>query len=282
MRVCVLGATGVLGRHLLPRLAERGHVVRAIVRPGTTTSLMAALGIEIVKGDIFEPVGLRAAVDGCDAAIHAATAIPAAGKSSDWSLNDRIRREGTRNFVAACEQAGINIYIQQSIAHVAADGTSELRDETAPLEPTPRTSSAVEMEEFVKHSAMRWVILRGGIFYGRYTGQDAAWRAAARAGELQIPGNGTDYISLVHVADYAQAVVETLGNGAVSGIFNVVDDEPVTYRDFFNYIAAIEGVPAPSDSGPKLWNSFRVSHKRFRAATDWRPAYPTYRSGWIA
>lgn len=278
MRIGVVGATGVLGRQLLPRLVERGYTVRAIVR-ARANSRLHQLGIEVVEGDVLEPAGLRAALVGCDGAIHAATAIPRAGHPADWSLNDRIRREGTRNFLEACELAGVSLYVQQSIALLVADGTAKMHDETALPHPTAVTRSAGDMEELVRRSRLRWIILRAGFFYGPHSGQDAFWRAAARSGQLRIPGDGDGYISLIHVADYAAAVVGAIEARLADAILNVVDDEPVTYRTLFDHIAAIEDGPRPTKSGPELWPSCRVSNRLIRSTFDWRPSYATYRSG---
>jgi len=281
MRIGVIGGTGVLGRYLLPRLAERRHDVRVVVRRGSDTRRLRPLGVEIVEGDILDASSLRTAVATCDTVIHAATAIPKAGAPVDWSVNDRIRREGTANLIAACRSERVENYIQQSIAHLVANGTQQLLDETAPLHPSVVTQSAVEMEHLVEKCPLRWTILRGGIFYGPGTGQEAVWRAMARNAQLRIPLDGSAYISLVHVADYARAIVDAVEAPSVGATFNVVDDEPVSYKDLFHHIAAVETAPAPGDGAPQVWASCRVSNRRFKEAFGWQPCYATYRSGWI-
>lgn len=98
----MIGATGALGRHVVPRLVERGHQVRAIVRKPGQVEWFQRMGVKSVQGDILEADTLLPAILPCEAALHIATAIPKPGGAGDWSLNDRIRREGTRNFLAAC------------------------------------------------------------------------------------------------------------------------------------------------------------------------------------
>lgn len=102
MNVVVFGATGVLGRHVLPRLLERGHTVRAIVRRDDQAERLHRLGFTAQIGDIVDAESVERAVEGCDAALHLATAIPRPGEVQDWAPNDRIRREGTQHLLAAC------------------------------------------------------------------------------------------------------------------------------------------------------------------------------------
>lgn len=281
MRIGILGATGVLGRQVVPRLLERGHVVRAVIRHEGEVARLRRLGIEAVTGDILHPASLASGLDGCDAALHLATAIPRTGTSNpDWSLNDRIRREGTRNLLDACRELGIERYVQQSIAHLVADGGPGVLDESAPVRPSPRTASAADMEDMVATSGLRWTILRGGAFYGPHTGRDEAWRNEARSGGLRLPADGAGYISLAHVTDMADAVVLATEIAPDRALLAVVDDEPVTYAELFRHLAHLEGGPDPQPGGPPtLWPSFRVSNARARQVLGWQPRLRTYRSG---
>lgn len=281
MRIGILGTTGVLGRQVVPRLVERGHAVRALVRQEAEVARLRRLGVEAVMGDILDPGSLTSGLDGCEAALHLATAIPRAGTPNpDWSLNDRIRRDGTRNLLDTCRKLGIERYVQQSIAHLVADGSSSLLDENAPIHPSPRTASAADMEDIVKNSGLRWTILRGGAFYGPGTGRDEAWRGDARSGELRLPADGDGYISLSHVTDMADAVVLATEIAPDRALLAVVDDEPVTYAELFRYLARLEGGPDPRPGGPPTpWPSFRVSNARARQVLGWRPRLRTYRSG---
>jgi nucleoside-diphosphate-sugar epimerase len=281
MRIGIVGATGVLGRQVLPRLIERGHTVRALIRRESEVARLRRLGVDAALGDILDPESLSKGLAGCDAALHLATAIPRAGAPNpDWSLNDRIRREGTGHLLAACRALGIERYVQQSIAHLVADGGSNLLDENAPIRPGPRTASAADMEERVKNSGLHWTILRGGAFYGPHTGRDEAWRNDARSGRLLIPADGAGYLSLIHVADMADAVVLATERGPGRSLFAIVDDQPVTYAELFSYLAGLEGGPAPQPGGPPTpWPSFRVTNARARDGLGWQPRLRTYRSG---
>src|SRR5438128_4531320 len=249
MRVAILGATGAVGRHVVPRLRERGHDVRAVVRSDAEAGALRRVGIDAVPGDIFDAKTLRRAVKGCSAALHLATAVPRPGQPPNWGLNDRIRREGTANLVAACRSVGVQRCVQQSLAFLVG-GTSSLVDETAPLlPPNEVTVSAIDMERLVAESGLDWVILRDGALYGPGTGREEHWRALARSGKLQVPGDGSDYISLIHVADLAEAFVLAAERAPFGAVMSVVDDQPTTYRELFGYIADLEDVPAPTAGG---------------------------------
>ena len=105
------------------------------------------------------------------------------------------------------------------------------------------------------------------------------WRELARRGELAIPGDGGDFVSLVHVADMAEAVVLAAENDSGRFVVDAVDDEPVTYAELFRYIAAAAGAPEPSPGGPAAIPSFRVRNANAKRRLGWAPFYRTYRSG---
>lgn len=142
MKTLIVGATGILGRNVIPRLLERGHEVRALVRGQEQAQFLRQMGVETVIGDIFDRASLDAASRRCDAVLHLATAIPKDG-NQDWSLNDRVRREGTRNLLDAILKNGVRRYIQQSIALVYGDKGQQIVDESAPLHITPDRKSVV-------------------------------------------------------------------------------------------------------------------------------------------
>ena len=279
MRIAVVGATGVVGRHVVPRLIERGHDVRPIVRSNEQLRRFQRLGLSAVQGDILDAASLEQGLRGCEGALHLATAIPPPGPAPDWTLNDRIRREGTANLIAACQATGVQRYVQQSIAWVVADSTASVLDETAPVRPTVVTASAVDMEAVVARSDLDWIILRGGAFYGVGTNRDDRWRRLARAGELRLPGDGSGYISLVHVTDMADAIAVGAASALSRVTLSIVDDEPVTYATLFRYIANVEDAPDPRSGGAATFPSFRVTNTLARTSLGWAPRIATYRSG---
>jgi nucleoside-diphosphate-sugar epimerase len=278
MRIAILGATGVLGRPVAARLLARGHEIVAIARD--PARLAPRPRVHAVHGDILDPASLTAPLAECDAVLHLATAIPPAGVQSDWTRNDRIRREGTANLLAASQHAGRPRYIQQSVAMLLAGPRDLIADEDAPVRPSARLESARDMEDAVRASELPWVILRGGAFYGGGSGRMEDLNRLAREGRLAIPGDGGDYISLVHVEDMADAVVRAAESDVARQVFNIVDDHPVTYRELYEYVAEANGASPPAAGGPPQLASFRVTSARARRELGWSPRFGDYRSGW--
>jgi nucleoside-diphosphate-sugar epimerase len=278
MNVLVVGATGVLGRHVVPRLIERRHQVRALVRRPEQFPSMIAAGAEPVLGDILDLDGLLRAASGIDAILHLATAIPKPGGAQGWDQNDRVRTTGTERLLEAARRGGVMRYVQQSITFLYGDLGTGLADEASPLSPTPLVQSAADMEALVQASPLSWSILRGGAFYGPGTGKEEQWRLSALDGSLRLPDDSDALLSLIHVVDMAKAVVLAMESAPVGAIYNVVDDEPVSYRDLYGYVAAQVGAAPPSSGGPAV-RSLGCDNSRLRDGLGWRPAYATYRSG---
>ncbi|MFZ1106592.1 MAG: NAD(P)-dependent oxidoreductase [Hyphomicrobiaceae bacterium] len=284
--VAVLGATGVYGRHLVPRLVEAGYGVRALVREPAAATLSAACGAEIHAADIFDGASLRAALAGCDVAINLATSLPSPAKAGgDFDLNDRLRREGVPIFLEACASAGAARVIQQSIAMVHGGGGDAWADEDT-RHPVPQEATAGraimaarDMEATVAATRLDWLILRGALFYGPGTGFDDDWLARARAGKLRLPGAGEDYVTLVHIADMADATIAALSRWPSRQSLIVADDSPARWRELFAFAAAAAGGPPPTPGGPPRFPSFRLSNRRAREALAWSPRYPSYRVG---
>ena len=284
--VAVLGASGVYGRHLLPRLIATGHRVRALVRTPASATAASAAGADVRAADIFDPVSLRAGLEGCDVAINLATSLPSPGKQGgDSNANNRVRREGVPIFLEACAASGVRRVLQQSIAMVHCGGGEEWVDEMTSFVSPPQgivgeaMTVAREMEAIVAHSPLDWLILRGALFYGPGTGFDDDWFARARAGKLRLPASGDDYVSLVYVADMADATVAALSRWPSRQHLIIADDEPPRWRELLSFVAASAGGPEPQAGGPARFPSFRVRNARAREALGWTPRYSNYRIG---
>ncbi len=277
MRILVVGSTGVLGRHVVPRLLERGHQVRTVARKQEQVKQLQHVGVDAAVGDILDAESLKRSAAGCEVALHLATAIPKPGAAQDWAPNDRIRREGTQNLLTACHHAGIRRYVQQSICFLYRYQPGALADETTPLEPNPFLQSTLDMEGLVQASLLDWCILRGGFFYGPNTYEDA-WREALRQGTLPLPNDGSAQLSLIRQVDMASAVVLAAEKAPARSSYNVVDDYPVTYKELFDYLAMLVGGLPPIAGGPEFLPPFACRNDRLKAL-GWAPAYPSYRSG---
>jgi len=277
MIIVVVGATGVIGRNVIPRLVERGHLVRAVVRDSKQMPFLEFAGVEPLVGDIFDKSSLDRAARGCEAALHQATAIPKS-RDGDWSLNDRIQREGTRNFLAAAADNGVKRYIQQSITLIYGDRGQTIVDEEALPQPTSVSQSAADMEDLVSASALDWSILRGGLLYGPGTGREDAWRSAAHRNDLKLPGDGSNLLLLIHVVDMARAIVAATETAPPGSVYNIVDDEPVNYKHLFTYITSQLRSAEPAVGGPDFLPSLGCMNARVKKELPWQPSYPSYRS----
>lgn len=283
--IAVLGGNGVYARHLIPRLIAAGHSVRAVVRRPDAAGIARDSGADIRTGDIFDAASMAAAFAGCDIAINLATSLPGPSGRGDFAANDRLRVEGAPNFVAACKQAGVSRVIQQSISFLNASGSADWSDEDHRYVPPAETiaskamDAAEAMEATIRASGLDWIILRGGLFYGPGTGFDERWFAGAAAGKLKMPGDGADYVSLVHIADMAAATVAAVDKWPSRQTLIVCDDQPAPWREVFGFIAASLGQPDPAPGGAAGFPSFRLRNTRAKAALGWQPFYCSFREG---
>jgi nucleoside-diphosphate-sugar epimerase len=285
--IAVLGANGVYGRHLIPRLSARGFRVRALARRPEAAGVARACGAEIRVADIFDGASLTAALAGCDVGVNLATSLPGPSGRGDFAANDRLRRDGTPIWAEACRSARVPRILQQSIAMVNASGGDAWSDEDTVYAPSEETlasraiAAARAMEDAVQRSQLDWLILRGGLFYGPGTGFDDDWFARASAGKLRMPGEGEDFVSLVHIADMADATVAALERWPSRRALIVADDRPARWREVFSYIADSCGAGEPKPGGIAGFPSFRVRNARAREALAWAPRYADYRAGLV-
>lgn len=280
MKIGIIGATGVVGRYVVPRLLANGHDVRAVVRRQDAIPRFTAIGAETALSDIFDTGALTDALAGCDAAINVATSVPRPGDPSEWEENTKVRIDGTRSFIAAAAAAGVARVLHQSIAMINKSDDGAWVDETSPYYATPHTTSAVELETLARDSDLDWRIVRAALFYGPGTGYEDFWLRRAREGELQVPGDGDGYLSLIHISDVASAVVAALEAPGGQQIYMAADDEPATYNAFYGYLATLEGAGAPAKDGPVFLPSFRVRNEKLRGI-GWAPHFPNYRCGFV-
>jgi len=286
MRVFLAGATGALGRPTTRALVAAGHQVRGVARGPAKADVVRADGGEPIEVNLFDPNALRAALEGYDAVMHFATKIPPLGRITRrrGAENDRLRRDASRCLVDAAVAAGVAVYIQAAIAFVYADGGDAWLDEDAALRSSWVNESAVDAERetarFAQHGG-RGVALRFGFFYAPYAGSTIDTVRLARRGLLAVLGAGSQFLSSIHVDDAAAAAVAALA--VASGVYNVVDDEPLRCREYAAAVGAGLGTtprlrfPAwlvraiMGEGAHVMLTSRRVSNRRFRTASGWQP-----------
>lgn len=298
MKVFLTGATGAHGASTVRALLAAGHDVRAVARDDDKAGRIRQAGAEPVRADLFDADAVRSATAGCDAIAHLATNVPPISRMarrSAWATHNRLRTEATRHLLAAAETNGIGTVVKESVTFMYPDHGDRWIDELVPPDERIRLlAPTLEGERLVTDfgGAHRGVVLRFGLFYGpgnRSIDEGlrlARWRASTVAGP---PGA---YLSSIHTDDVATAAAAALG--APSGTYNVVDDQPLTRRDYLDAFGGafdlhrLRLTPTwtlrlvVGASAGALIASQRVSNRRFRAATGWKPAYPSARQGWAA
>lgn len=292
MRVFVSGGTGVIGRRVVPRLIAAGHHVTLGARSPVREPAANANAVIV---DLFDAATVLRAVEGHDAVINLATSIPAGFRAftrRGWRMNDRIRTEGVRNLAAAAAAAGVTRFVQESYGLIYADGRAAWLDEASPLDPPPHTRSGLEAERTamaLQERGVTPVVLRFALLYGPDSVHTIDTIEYVRKGMAAAFGSPDGFLSSLHVDDAAAAVVAALT--APAGIYNIVEDEPVTKREYFGSLAATLGVKPPRFFPPWTWRlagsvgdslrrSQRIANRRFRNATGWSPSAPTVTKEW--
>jgi nucleoside-diphosphate-sugar epimerase len=305
MRVFVTGATGALGRHLVPELVAARHEVTATTRtPGKVAQLRAA-GAEPVVLDGLDREAVIAAVRAAapEVIVHQMTAL--AGLRSfrnpdkAFAVTNQLRTRGTDNLLAAAEQAGTRRVIAQSYAGPGPDKPSggALKTEEDPLDWRP-IRSAMQMpaaityvDKTVPVAAPEGIVLRYGAFYG--PGASDVLVQMLRKRQVPVIG-GTGIWSFIEITDAAAATIAAVDRGA-PGIYNVVDDDPAPVAQWLPYLAQVAGAKpplrVPAWLGRLLAGEFVVaqmtssrgySNEKARKELGWEPRYPSWREGFRA
>lgn len=298
MEIFVTGATGALGRPVVRQLAANGHHVRALSRSPSNDGLLARLGAQPVRGELFDADSAAAAMAGSEAVLHLATRIPPRSRATSadaWAENNRIRIEGTHTLVDAALAAGASIFLYPSVCFVYRDGGDAWIDaESAGVDAPPALASTLTAEDEVRRFTAgggRGIVLRMGYFYGLEAESSLDTLALARRGAAIVAGPGDAFYPSIWVDDAAAAVVAAV-RFAPAGVYDVVDDEPLPRRELARAVADAAG--RPFVVRPPMWllklvggpqtefmgRSQRVSNRRFKAATGWAPTVSDAREGW--
>lgn len=295
MRIFITGATGVVGRRVIPLLLADGHYVTAVVRSPGKRRRLGDLGVNPIDVDLFNRPMVRRAVAGHETVINLATRIPPSSRvflPGAWRENSRLRRVASANLAAAAVAAGVRRFIQESFAPIYRDGGDDWLDERAPVK-TARYNAAVLNAEAaaarVAQGGQVGIVLRFALFYGADSGYTRDTIRYVRKGWAPAFGSPAGFVSSISHDDAASAVIAALG--APTGVYNVVDDEPVRRRQYYDSLAAALGVRPPrfppawlarafGSIGETLARSQRIANGKFKRETGWRPSIPCIQDGW--
>jgi|RhiMetdeSRZDD1v2_1073273.scaffolds.fasta_scaffold00066_77 nucleoside-diphosphate-sugar epimerase len=306
MRIFVAGATGAVGRRLVPRLVRAGHSVVGLTRTSEKAAFVRNLGAEPVVADALDANALEAMVVSArpDVIVHELTDLKGASDlrkfDRAFASSNRLRRQGTDNLLRAARAAGVNRVVAQSFCGWPYARTGgPIKSEQDPLDPEPPrefgpTLDAIKYLEaaVTEASALAGIVLRYGAFYGPDTGVfDGAFVEQLRHRRVPLIGSGNGWWSFLHIEDAAQATAIAVEHGS-PGIYNIVDDEPAPVHEWLPALAEMLGARPPLRVPEWLARMIAGEHMvvlmaqcragsnaKARRDLGWRPAYPSWRGG---
>jgi nucleoside-diphosphate-sugar epimerase len=310
MRVFVAGATGAIGRQLVPRLIAAGHEVHGMTRTESKRAMLSALGAVPVVADALEREQVAEAVGNAkpDVIVHELTAIGGLDMrhfDRDFALTNRLRTEGTGHLLSAGQAVGVRRFVAQGVAGYGAYARTggPIKPEEDPLDSTPahemrETLAAIrQLEEAVLRA--QWtegIVLRYGAFYGPGTSMAPGEEQfeLVRKRKFALLGDGAGVWSFIHVADAAEATVAAVEHGG-RGVCNVVDDDPAQVAEWLPALAEELGSKKPmrvprfigrwftGEAGVVMMTELRgASNSKAKRELAWRPAHSSWRHGFAA
>jgi len=306
MRILVAGGSGVIGKILIPKLLARGHEISTFSRSPERLEALRQAGAHTFTLDVFDAEGVAEIINAVkpQVVVDQLTQIP--GRidprriAQDFAATNRLRTEGTSNLVLAAKDSDVERFITQSIAFAYTPNSEHPAKESEPLDHDApggfkEIANAISEHERIVLDAFgeRGVVLRYGTFYGPGTvyDHDGTFTEDLRKRQVPLVGSGLGRLSFIHLEDAASATMLAI-EGQQTGLFNIVDNEPVTLREFLPEFARMLNAPQPMRVPSQLgWlgaGSYGVyymtkqrgaSNEKARKELNWEPIYPTWREG---
>jgi nucleoside-diphosphate-sugar epimerase len=309
MRVFVAGATGAIGRQLVPRLVSAGHEVTGMTRSKSKQGVIRELGAVPVVADALDPEQVAEVVGRArpEVIVHQLTALSGVERYTerDAAPTNRLRTDGTDHLLSAGQAVGVRRFVAQGIAGFGAYARSggPVKSEEDPLDPAPvremrETLAAIRHLEKAVIGA-EWtegIVLRYGVFYGPGTSlaRGAEQFELVRKRKFPLVGDAGGVWSFIHVADAAEATVAAVEHGS-RGVYNVVDDDPAPVAEWLPALAQTLGGKKPlrvprfvgrlfaGEPGVVMMTEIRgASNDKAKRELGWRPAHSTWREGFAA
>ena len=307
MRVFVAGATGAVGRRLVPLLLQAGHAVVGMTRSEAKTDALRALGAEPVVADALNRAAVVRAVAAAapEIVVHELTALAGFADlrhfDRGFAATNRLRNEGSDILIAAARAAGARRLVAQSFAgwpYARHGGSVKSEDDPLDPDPPPQFRSTLAAIRHLENAVLAGngfagTVLRYGWLYGPGTSiaKDGQFVEALRLRRFPIIGAGTGVWSFSHIDDAAAATLAAVEQAA-SGLFNIADDEPAPVREWLPFLARATGAAPPRHlpgwlgrlligrHGMVLMNETRgAANAKAKSALGWHPRYATWREG---
>jgi NADH dehydrogenase len=233
MNVLVTGGTGFVGPAVVKAILDRGHHVRALVRSRKAGASAAALGAELVEGDMADAASLRVAVQGVEAVVHLVAIRQ--GRREEF---ERVMSQGTRDLVAASREAGVGRFVLMSALGVT--------EETKGL--VPYYGAKWEQEQAVKSSGLDYIVFRPSFVFGPRGGILGTFRKLARLAPVTpIIGSGRQRIQPIWLDDVGAHFAAALDTPtATNDTFDLGGPDVVTWNEFWDRLKRALGVRRPS------------------------------------
>jgi nucleoside-diphosphate-sugar epimerase len=308
MKVLVAGATGALGKQLVPRLVANGHEVVGITRSDSKLDALRDLGATGIVADVLDPAQVARAVAQAEpeVIIHQLTALnrPFDMRHLDrtFAMTNRLRTEATDHLLAAGRAVGTRRFVAQSFAgwpFARIGGLVKTEDD--PLDPSPpdamrETLDAIRHLEDAVTGAdwLEGLALRYGGFYGPGTSlspDGGAQVEMIRGRKFPVVGDGGGVWSFIHIEDAAEATVAAVTRGR-PGVYNIVDDDPAPVAQWLPAAASAIGAPPPrhvprwlgrivaGEAATVMMTEVRgASNEKAKRELGWRPRHASWREG---
>jgi nucleoside-diphosphate-sugar epimerase len=314
MKVFVAGATGALGRRLVPQLVARGHEVVGMTRSASKQGLLRSLGASPVVADALDPDAVAQAVAAAEpeVIVHQLTALSGPlsvrdarhpERSLAATMTNRLRTEATDHLLAAGRAVGARRVVAQSFgAFRFARAGEPVQTEADPLDPDPPAALRTTQEGYLylerAVTSIQWgegLALRYGGFYGPGTSislaPDAVMAAPIRKRRFPILGEGGGMFSYIHIDDAAAATAVAVERGR-PGVYYVVDDEPAPVREWLPALASALDAKPPrrvprwlgrllaGEAATIMMTEGRgASNEKAKRELGWQPRYASWRQG---
>lgn len=311
MKIFIAGATGAIGRQLIPMLVEKGHDVVGMTRTEAKQDFLLGLGAEPVIADALDPEAVGQAVSEAspDVIVHQLTALSGEmdmrRPDRFFAMTNRLRTEGTDHLLAAGRAAGVRHVVAQSFAGWPFARTGgPVKSESDPLDPNPpeRMRSTLDAIRYLEQSTVgidwaKGVVLRYGAFYGPGTGgshdPDASMTKPIRKRQFPLIGDAGGVWSFIHIEDAAAATVAAIEREA-EGIYHIVDNDPAPVSEWLPHLAEALGAKNPirvpkwlgrmmaGEAAVVLMTDSRgASNEKAKRELDWEPRYASWREGFV-
>jgi nucleoside-diphosphate-sugar epimerase len=307
MKVLVAGATGAIGKQLVPRLVARGHEVVGMTRTESKREAIIGLGASAAVADALDAEQVARAVAEAEpeVIVHQLTALSSFDirhLDRTFALTNRLRTEGADHLLAAGRAVGVKRFVAQSYAGWPFARTGgAVKTEDDPLDPTPPDAlrEALDAIRYLEAAVTGadWtegVVLRYGGFYGPGTSlgpEGGEQTELIRKRKFPLVGNGAGVWSFVHIEDAADATVAAIERGH-RGIYNIVDDEPAPVAEWLPALASDLRARPPrrvprwlgrmlaGEAATVMMTDVRgASNAKAKRELGWEPRHPSWRQG---